>query len=229
MMIKINLLPLESFKQTASGQLSVTIFGVVIVALIICLYLFKGMVMDPAVQVLEKTKADQVAQLNQLKADGAAARIKTAKFVEQVIKIIAISNLEERRRDQARLFYSIASSVSNQTSWLISLNHTNRNVLSIRGMATDQEVVADFLNSLEHNSLLKDVVLIRAARDTTINGIRLVTFDIQAKTSFPPASLLENGIPDVNIPAQKDLNELVKAAAPDLATNLTEAQTPATL
>ncbi|MDR1165791.1 MAG: PilN domain-containing protein [Deltaproteobacteria bacterium] len=229
MMIKINLLPLESFKQSASGQLSVTIFAFVIVALGILLYFFKGMVMDPAVAALEKEKTDQTAKLQQLKAEGAQALQRTNGLVTQLIQISAIAELEERRRDQTRLFSSLAEQVFNQTSWLTAVNHSARSVLTLRGLATDQEVVAAFLNNLEHNPLLSNVVLNRMARDVAINNIFLFSFDIQAETRFAPPSLMASGIPGVEV-APEEFTRLITIAAPTLASQLTVTQSaPQTL
>ncbi|MDR3154803.1 MAG: PilN domain-containing protein [Deltaproteobacteria bacterium] len=223
MMIKINLLPIESFRQTASGQLSVTIFAFVMVAAGIGLFLFKTAVMDTKISSLETERDSQNAALQRLKGQSQEALRNTTQFATQLIQADAIAELEERRRDQTRLLDSLAREVINQASWLTSFTH-EKGVLTVRGMATDHEVVATFLSKLEKSERLRNVVLIRAARDTTINNVRLVTFEIRADTAFPPASLMEEGLPEVNLPAREQIIQLVAAAAPTLGENLAKSR-----
>ncbi|MDR2459816.1 MAG: PilN domain-containing protein [Deltaproteobacteria bacterium] len=229
MMIKINLLPIESFRQTASGQLSVTIFAFVIVGFCVALYLFKGMVLDTKIESLEKTRNEASSKLADLQATSQDALKQTTEFVNQLVQVSAISELEERRRDQTRLLHAIAGQVLTANSWLTSVSH-NKGAIILKGMATDFEVVAEFQHNLEQNIYLTKVELIRATRDTTINNVRLVTFEIHANTVFPGALLLEEGLPDSNLPPRELMAQMVTAASPDLGKILQEAQAgPSTL
>ncbi|MDR1037755.1 MAG: PilN domain-containing protein [Deltaproteobacteria bacterium] len=223
MMIKINLLPIEAFRQSASGQLSVTIFSFVMVALGIGLFLFKTTMMDPKVTDLQTQKDSKNAELASMKTQSEEALKQTTQFTTQLIQADAIAELEERRRDQTRLFNAIAGEVINQASWLTSFTH-DRGVVTIRGMATDHEVVASFLDNLERTPLLHDIDLIRAARDTTINNVSLVTFEIRGGTVFPEASLMEKGLPDVDLPGRTEITQLVSTAAPGLGETLTKSR-----
>ncbi|MDR2443087.1 MAG: PilN domain-containing protein [Deltaproteobacteria bacterium] len=215
-MIKINLLPLESFRKTASGQLSVTIFLVVMVLAGLGFYLLNSMVMKPTVALLEQGKQAEQVKVNKLRADSTAALKQTQDFVKELVQVSSISELEERRRDQARLFMALASKINNQTSWLLNCVH-NQGVVTIKGMATDHETVADFLSRLENMPLLYNVELQRAAGDQVINGVKLVTFDIRANTIFPEPTLIDSGLPDINFPNNDAIRKLVSVAAPDLA------------
>jgi Tfp pilus assembly protein PilN len=223
MMIKINLLPIESFRQSASGQLSVTIFAFVIIGAAVVLYLFKSFVMDPEVSALETSRNALSSEMDGLKTQSATALKQTADFTSRLIQADSISELEERRRDQTRLFNSLAGEVINQASWITTVTHQN-GILTLRGMATDHEVVAAFLSNLEKNALLKNVDLIRAARDTTINNVRLVTFEIRGETVFPDSSLMENGLPDVDVPPREEITRKVSAAAPSLGETLAQSR-----
>ncbi|MDR2612424.1 MAG: PilN domain-containing protein [Deltaproteobacteria bacterium] len=223
MMIKINLLPIEAFRQAASGQLSVTIFAFVMVACGVGLFLYKTAMMDTKITALRAERDAQSARYETLKKDAEEALKETTQFTAQLIKADAIAELEERRRDQTRLLDSIANEVINQASWLTSVSH-EKGLVPIRGMATDHEVVAAYLSKLERLPILKNVDLIRAARDTTINNIRLVTFEIRGETAFPPASLMEAGLTEVNLPAREEIVRLVSAAAPTLGDNLSKSR-----
>jgi type IV pilus assembly protein PilN len=218
-MIKINLLPIESFRQTASGQLSVTIFAIFMAGAMIGLYFFKMSIMDTNLEAF-RTNRDQLnTRLNALKTTSAEAKKETDDFVAQLVKVDAIADLEERRRDQTRLLLAIQGQIINQASWLTSLNH-NGSVLTVRGLALDNEVVAAFLSRLEGLGLLSNVELVRAARDSVINNIRLVTFEIRANTSFPPATLTSAGLPEANFPSEETIGKIVNAAAPELMAKL---------
>ncbi|MDR1041244.1 MAG: PilN domain-containing protein [Deltaproteobacteria bacterium] len=227
MMIKINLLPIEAFRQSASGQLSVTIFAFVMVALGIVLFLFKSTVMDTKVNKLTGERDALSTQLASMKKESEEALRQTTQFTTQLIQADAIAELEERRRDQTRLFNALAGDVVNQASWLTALTH-QKGVITVRGMATDHEVVASFLDNLEKSPLLADIDLIRAARDTTINSVSLVTFEIRGGTVFPAASLMEQGLPDVDLPARDEITKLVSAAAPTLGETLVKSREEAT-
>jgi hypothetical protein len=111
----------------------------------------------------------------------------------------------------------------NQASWLTGLSH-QRGVLTIQGLATDHEVVAAFLSKLERLPLLSNPELIRAVQDKTINGVRLVTFEIRGSTVFPQSSLMAEGLPDVDLPGREDITKLVSSAAPGLGESLTKSR-----
>jgi Tfp pilus assembly protein PilN len=218
-LIKINLLPIESFKQATSGKLSVSIFVVVVVAVGIGLYFFDLLIMDSTLAKLNTSKTTQTAKLNEMKTQATLALKQTTSFVKEMVQVTAVSELEERRRDQTRLFMAIAGQMINQASWLTDVTHEN-GTLTIKGRATDHEVVAAFLDRLEQLSLLTNVALQRAARDQVLNNVRLVSFEIKATTVFPEPTLMSGGLPEVNLPPSKAISDLVSIAAPDLVAKL---------
>ncbi|MDR1086535.1 MAG: PilN domain-containing protein [Deltaproteobacteria bacterium] len=215
-MIQINLLPLESFRQTYSGRLLVSIFGFAMVALGILLYFYYNMVMAPNLDKQSAAERQETTELNRLKAENAVSLKQTTSFVEEMNKVNIISELEERRRDQARLFMGVADQVINQASWLVSCSHDN-GLVKIKGLAIDHEVVANFLSRLQSLPMLQNVDLLRAAEDTVINGVPLVSFDISANTVFGAPSLLTDGLPSESLPPQEKLIKMVTLAAPGLA------------
>jgi Tfp pilus assembly protein PilN len=215
-MIQINLLPLESFRQNYSGRLVVAIFGFALVALAVLLYSYNGFFMVPKVETLEKSVQELTVSLNQAKGKNAEALKKTTSFVDEMVKVSVISELEERRRDQSRLFMGISDQVINQASWLVSCSHDN-GVVKIKGLAIDPEVVANFLDRLQALPYLTNVELLRVAGDTVINGVSLVSFDISANTTFAPPTLLADGLPSESLPPKETLVKIVTLAAPNLA------------
>jgi Tfp pilus assembly protein PilN len=224
--IKINLLPLESFRRTASGQLSVTIFAVVMILAGFALYMANTMVMTPVVESMETSKQTLTTKHAQMRSQAAEALKQTTAFVKELVQVSAISELEERRRDQSRLFMTLSAQVNNQTSWLLNISHAN-GILNLSGMATDHDTVAALLDRLEQVPLLDDVELRQAAGDQVINNIKLVTFDIGAKTIFQPSTLLDTGLPEVNLPDHETIRKLVATASPPLAEALDRTRTAA--
>ncbi|MDR1295880.1 MAG: PilN domain-containing protein [Deltaproteobacteria bacterium] len=215
-MIRINLLPLDSFRQTASGKMSLTIFAVCMLALGGLLYVYNMMFMAPRLVSLDTQKTQQTSRLNQIKSQANQALKQTTSFVDQMVQVSTISVLEERRRDQARLFMALAGQINNQASWLQTVSHRDTNLI-IRGMATDNETVGMLLSRLEQLPLLRNVKLGQAAGGQIINNVRLVTFDINAETVFPAPSLIENGLPDIKLPDNAQIKDIVAAINPDLA------------
>jgi Tfp pilus assembly protein PilN len=215
-MIQINLLPLESFRQKSSGRLLVAIFFLTMTFLGVALYLYYDFYMGSTLTTLEKAQADATQNLNKAKGLTNQALQKATSFVNDMVKVSFISELEERRRDQTRLLMSVADQVVNEVSWLVSCSH-DKGVVRIKGMATDHEVVAKFLSKLQALPTLQNVELLRAAEDTVINGISLVTFEISANTTFQDSSLLTAGLPSDSLPPRETLVKLVTIAAPNLA------------
>jgi Tfp pilus assembly protein PilN len=218
-MIKINLLPLESFKQTATGQMAVGIFVACLVLLAGALYAFNMMYMAPKKANLISQKNSINDRVNAVKAQTTKAMARTENFVEQLIQIGVILTLEERRRDQARLFMALANEVNNQTSWLVNMAH-QKNTLTIKGMAIDNPTVSVLLSRLDNQALTTNVKLQQVVGTNNANGLPLVAFDLTADTDFPPLTVVEKGLPEVELPQAAELQKLISAISPDLAKKL---------
>ncbi|MDR2142683.1 MAG: PilN domain-containing protein [Deltaproteobacteria bacterium] len=216
MMIQINLLPLEAFRQTSSGRMLVGVFAVTMIGLVAALFVYYSMFMGPEVESL--TAAQQAADgaLKAAQGKKKVAEQKAKNFVADMVKVSVISDLEERRRDQARLLMAIASQVSNKTSWLVSCSH-DKGMVRIRGMAIDHEEVAELLERLQKVPILQDVVLLQTAEDQVINGVNLVSFEFAGSTTFPVSSLMTAGLPSESLPPKEVLVKMVTLASPSLA------------
>ncbi|MDR2302572.1 MAG: PilN domain-containing protein [Deltaproteobacteria bacterium] len=222
-MIKINLLPLESFKQTATGQMAVGIFAVCVIMLAGALYAFNFMYMSPKKNNLVSQKNTITDKVNVVKAQSTKAMAQTETFVDQLIQIGVILTLEERRRDQTRLFMAMANEVNNQTSWLVNMVHS-KNTLTVKGMAIDNPTVSVLLSRLHDQPLLGNVKLQQIVGTNNANGLPLVAFDLTAETTFPPLTVIEQGLPEVELPDAMQLQKLVNAISPDLAKKLEQQQ-----
>jgi Tfp pilus assembly protein PilN len=217
-MIKINLLPLESFRQTASGQMAVSIFVVCMLLLVGSLYAFNIMYMSPKKDSLVKSKNDITAKVEAVKAASTKAMEQTTEFVDKVIKVSTILYLEERRRDQPKLFMNLTNEINNQTSWLVSMNHA-KNVLTLKGMAIDNPTVSTLLSRLQSSPFMKNVELLQVVGANS-NGMPLVSFDIKAETVFEDSTLVKQGLAEVQLPDADQLRATVSNISPDLAKSL---------
>jgi Tfp pilus assembly protein PilN len=174
--------------------------------------------MSPRREVLNTSKTSVSQQVETVKAASAKALKQTTEFVNQMVQVSTILYLEERRRDQARLFMALANEINNQTSWLVNLVHSN-NVLTIKGMAMDNPTVSMLLTRLQNQPYLNNVKL-QQVIGSNVNGLPLVSFDFNAETVFPPLSVIDQGLPEVNIPDAEQVKKIITAISPDLAASL---------
>ena len=200
-----------------------------VVAVLIALYFFKGLVIDSKEEALTASRTQLSGRLDELKKASEEALKQTTEFTSQLVQVSAISELEERRRDQTRLLTTMAGLVNSQASWLVSIKHEN-SLLNLKGMATDMQVVAELQTALQNCPLLANVILIKTSQDSTYPGVRLLGFELRSDTIFPQATLMQTGLPDVNLPPRELMVQVVSAAAPTLAQNLLKsAKGPSTL
>lgn len=209
---------MESFKQTASGQMAVSIFTVCVLLVAGGLYAFNLLYMSPKKEALVSQKNQINQKVTEVKTQSAEALKQTTTFVDQVIQVSTILYLEERRRDQARLFMALANEINHQTSWLVNLVHS-KNSLVMKGMAIDNPTVSLLLSRLDSQPLLENVKL-QQIIGTNVNGLPLVSFDFTANSVFPPVSVIDQGLPEIKLPDAAQIKKVVTSISPDLAAAL---------
>jgi Tfp pilus assembly protein PilN len=170
--------------------------------------------MSPKISALESSKKEMTKRLDGVKASSSKALKQTTDFVDQMVQVGVIMYLEERRRDQARLFMTLSQEVNSQTSWLVNMSHTN-NVLAFKGMAIDNPTVSALLSRMQSHEYFRNVELQQVV-GANVNGLPLVTFDIKAETVFPGSSLAEKGLPEIRLPDTEQVKKLVSNISPDL-------------
>jgi Tfp pilus assembly protein PilN len=220
-MITINLLPIGAFKEQYKGRVFLAAYSVFMLILIAALFSVKTNVMDSTVEELTKERDGQQNAITSLTKEVTEANKLTEETVRQWSQLTAILELEERRRDQTRLLVEIEQLVPKADAWLLSLKH-DQGVVTIEGISRDKETVSQFLSRLENAKYIDrpSVTLVEITQNLVINNVKLTKFKITARTSFPQPAIIDEGMPDVGIPAREDFIKLVQAAAPDLATTL---------
>lgn len=216
-MITINLLPIGAFKEKYKGRVFLAAYGICLAIALIALVSVKTNVLDENIERLTNDRSVQDERLTVVKRQVEEADKKTKQTYRQWEQLVAIVELEERRRDQTRILVEVEKLVPKDSAWLLSLNHDN-GTLSFEGISKDKEVVSQFLTRLEGATYIdrSSVTLMEIAQNMVINNIKLTRFKIRALTTFPKPEVLAKGLPDYGLPSQEDFLKTVQEAAPDL-------------
>lgn len=185
-MIKINLLPVRAAKkkETAIQQLVIGGGSIVVIALVVtALYVVKH------VQVAT-TKEDITSannKITELKAKiGKLEELKTLK--EQVRKKLDV--LTQLRKNKTGPAHRLAtlSDLAPEQLWLTSYNESGQDV-KISGIAFSEDLIAQFMKSLEASSDFMTVELV-VSEQTVVADTKLKKFDITMKleSALPAAA-----------------------------------------
>ena len=176
-MIKINLLPVRAAKkkETAIQQIIIMAVAVVAVALIVTsLYIVK--------RVQVATTKDDIAsannKINELKTKiGKLEELKTLK--EQVKKKLdVLSQLRKNKTGPAQRLASLSEHTPDQL-WLTAYAESDQ-VVKLSGIAMTEELIAQFMKSLEASNDFMTVELV-VSEQTEIAGTKLKKFDLSMK------------------------------------------------
>jgi type IV pilus assembly protein PilN len=176
-MIKINLLPVRAAKkkETAIQQFVIAGFVVVIIAFIVLsLYVFKR------VQVAT-TKENIISannKINELKSKiGKLEELKTLK--EQVRKKLDVLTLLRKNKSGPAQRLATLSDLAPEQLWLTSYNESGADV-KISGIAYNEDLIAQFMKSLESSSNFMAVELV-VSEQTVVAETKLKKFDMTMK------------------------------------------------
>lgn len=176
-MIKINLLPIRAAKkkETAIQQLVIAGIAVVLVLLVvISLYFLKS------IQITETKKDITLAnnKINELKAKiGKLEALKTLK--EQVKKKLdVLAQLRKNKTGPAQRLATL-SDLTPDKLWLTNYSESAQDV-KIAGIATTEELIAQFMKALEASNDYISVELV-VSEQTEIAGTKLKKFELTMK------------------------------------------------
>ena len=176
-MIKINLLPVRAAKkkETAIQQLVIAGTAIVLVLLVVTsLYFLKR------VQITETKKEITSAndKINELKTKiGKLEELKTLK--EQVKKKLdVLAQLRKNKTGPAQRLATL-SDLTPDKLWLTNYNESGPDI-KIAGIATTEELIAQFMKALEASSDYITVELV-VSEQTEIAGTKLKKFELTMK------------------------------------------------
>jgi type IV pilus assembly protein PilN len=181
-MIKINLLPVRASKkkETAIQQLVIAGFVVVVIALIVAsLYIVKRVQIATAQEDISSANK----KITELKAKiGKLEELKTLK--EQVRKKLdVLTQLRKNKTGPAQRLSTLSDLVPEQL-WLTNYSESGQDV-KISGIAYNEELIAQFMKSLEASNNFMTVELV-VSEQTVVAETKLKKFDITMKLESAP-------------------------------------------
>ncbi len=195
-MIKINLLPLEERKQVEGlGQF---IFGLFIILLVIGAMITVVIMQNKKISSIRA----ETAQVNKRIKELDLIRIKVEKFkvqnkrLEERIKVIA--RLEKNRVGPLYVMDALSSKIP-ERAWINGFS-TRGATASIKGVASSEFVIAEFMRSLKSSPHFKWVNLSRI-RNTRVSGKEFKSFGFGVGVNYfkPPEE------PDATVVKTSDL------------------------
>jgi len=187
-MIKINLLPVRASKkkETAIQQLVMAGIVVVTIALIVTtLYMVKRVQITAAKDDI--TSANN--KINELKTKiGKLEKLKALKE-EVKKKLDVLAQLRKNKTGPAQRLASLSDLTPDQL-WLTNYAESAQDV-KISGIAVTEELIAQFMKSLEASNDFMSVVLL-VSEQTELAGTKLKKFDITMKleSAAPQSSVV---------------------------------------
>ncbi len=181
-MIRINLLPVKEIKAEVSRRRELTLGGL---CLGLALITIAGtyLVQYSRISALENELGGLRAELATLnvKAKGVAdleAKIKEVKSKHQVIE-----DIDRKKAGPVRVMQSL-SAATPVALWLTQFKETGGN-LTITGVATDNQTIAEFLKALGTHSYFKDTELVETTQ-TDQAGAAPKRFSIKSRLHYQP-------------------------------------------
>lgn len=176
-MIKINLLPVRVSKKKETALQQILIFCgalLLVVLLMLGLYFYRGVQIATTRQQIQEANS----QISLLKAKiGKIEELKTLK--EQVKKKLAVLEmLRKNKTGPAQRLASLSDATPDQL-WLTGYSESNADI-KINGMATTEDLIAQFMRALEASSDFKDVELV-LTEQSEVSGVKLKRFELSMK------------------------------------------------
>lgn len=202
-MIKINLLPKKEITQWVAFAEQGILALLIVIALILgmtgwTVYL-RGEVRDLEVKI-----AATKAELEELKKN--EAKIEEMKKTEAVIqkRIDVIKRLEKRKTGQVTVLDAVASTIP-EKAWLTDLQSSG-SMLTLRGVAIDNETIAVFMTNLERSGQFENIEL-QVAKEKRIQDFMFKEFSLTCvvkvmKEIIADASQADSTDPKKSTPAQ---------------------------
>ena len=178
-MIRINLLPFRAARKRENIKRQIMVYCLsTALLLVVMIYIFLH---------LNNSLAEAQEEQKRLNADLIKYEdtIKRINELDKKIRLIedklgVIKKLEEGKTGPVRLLDEISMAVPKNQLWLESLSEAKGN-LSLKGMARDNETVADFMINLEKTVSISMVDL-KSIQATVQEGLNLSKFSIECKT-----------------------------------------------
>lgn len=176
-MIEINLLAHREAKRLAEIRESVVVLLLGLVAVGLGVIFVDGRVESriAEAQATVRQLENEIERYRPQEEQVAAFKKRKA---ELEAKLEVIKELDRARTGPVQLFEQL-SQATPERLWVTDLS-TKQGKVRMGGASLDNVVVADFLRALNASSFFDNVDLIRTERETPVDGVRLVRFEITA-------------------------------------------------
>lgn len=187
-MIRINLLPVKEIKAEVSRRRDLIIGGVTLgltALILIGVYFYQSHRLSSLGNDLAGLRKDIDALNTKVKEIGDLQN----KIKDFSSKHKVIDDLNQKKAGPVKVMESL-SAATPPTLWLTEFKETNGSS-DIRGLALDNQTVADFLNTLAQSGQFKDVELIESIQAEEKSG-PYKKFAIKAGVVYRPPASMEN-------------------------------------
>jgi type IV pilus assembly protein PilN len=189
-MIKINLLPFRVARKKENIRKQISIFLLFVLLTGVALIWYTQSINKQIVSIKEKTKQInyQVAKYKE-KVDRVVQIQRDLKILKE--KLLIISSLKKQKKKQLMLFDGMTDLVIPTRMWLESFK-TDKNSVTIKGIAFDNPTIADFMEKLEKSSLFSTVDLKTAQMKKFKNDVMLKSFELLCQKEKPENKKAKN-------------------------------------
>jgi type IV pilus assembly protein PilN len=174
-MIKINLLPVRAARKKEAIRQQLSVAGLSFLMLFV---IFGGIYWSKNSKI-SKARTDIRQGENELKElkrkVGELSRIKEQKRIAQE-KLGIVKQLEANRSGPVKLLHDISNAIP-EKAWIEILKET-KNVITLKGFASTEDVVADFMRGLERYPEMGRVEL-EIVRKAKKENVELIGFTIK--------------------------------------------------
>ncbi len=175
-MIRINLLPFRVARKKENIRRQISVFLLLILLTAVVLVWYTRIMNSQILIVKEKTKQVNAQILKyKEKADRVTKIKKDLKVLEEKLEIV--SSLQKQREKQLILFNGMTDLIVPGRMWLESIK-TDKNNITIKGVAFDNPTIADFMEKLEKSSLFSKIDLKTAKMKKFKDGLMLKSFEL---------------------------------------------------
>lgn len=190
-MIRINLLPFRVARKKENIRKQISIFFLLILLTVVALAWYTMALNKQIVTVKEKTKQvnRQILKYKE-KADRVAQIKKDLKILKDKLEVV--SSLKKQKEKQLILFDGMTGLVVPGRMWLESFK-TNKNKVTIKGIAFDNPTIADFMDKLEASPIFGKIDLKTAKMKKFKDGVMLKSFELLCEKEKPKEKKLEQG------------------------------------
>jgi type IV pilus assembly protein PilN len=181
-MIRINLLPVKQIKAEVSRRRELTV-GALCVGLTLVSVAGLYVVQYSRVSVLEKELEGLRAELAMLNVKAKEVADLESKIKEVKSKHQVIEEIDRKKAGPVRVMQSL-SAATPRALWLTQFKETGGN-LTITGVASDNQTIAEFLKALGTYAYFRDTELVETTQ-TDQAGVAPKRFSIKSRLQYQP-------------------------------------------